>query len=60
MSPAALDLDPQSRRSLEFDGLLDWIAALARTVPGVPAVRALRPLADAPAARTELSAVDEL
>ena len=32
--PPRLDLDDESRRALEFDALLEWIASLTRTPLG--------------------------
>jgi len=43
-APARLDLDPVSRQALEFDALLEIVAADARTDAGKCAVRALSPL----------------
>ena len=41
--PGRLDLDPLSRQALEFDALLEIVAADARTDAGRSAVRALSP-----------------
>ena len=43
-APPRLDLDPVSRQALEFDALLEIVAADAKTDAGERAVRALVPL----------------
>ncbi|TDI45589.1 MAG: hypothetical protein E2P01_10485 [Acidobacteria bacterium] len=43
-APGRLDLDPVSRQALEFDELLEIVAAEAKTDAGKCAVRALSPL----------------
>jgi len=49
----AFDLDAESRRVLEFDDLLDWIAGKSRTEPGAEAVRELAPRIDLAGIRGE-------
>lgn len=41
-----VDLDDDSRRALEFDALLDWVAGHARTALGAERVRACLPAAE--------------
>jgi DNA mismatch repair protein MutS2 len=59
MGPERFDLDPDSRRALEFDELLDWLAGYARTGPGADHVRALQPSAAVDRIRAEQDAVAE-
>ena len=54
-----LDLDPESRRALEFDGVLEHVAGFARTPMGARRVAALAPLYDAHGLEAELEAVSQ-
>ena len=54
-----VDLDPESRRALEFDELLDWVSSFARTALGAERVRSLEPVNDAATIRSELDAVSQ-
>ena len=54
-----VDLDIETRRALEFDELLEWVASFARTALGAQRVRSLEPSADEAAIRSELDAVTE-
>jgi DNA mismatch repair protein MutS2 len=56
---APFDLDDDSRRSLEFDELLTWVASFARTDPGRLRVAALGPSAELDRVRADLDAVEE-
>jgi len=60
MSVAVFDIDPESRRVLEFDELLDWIADSCRTAPGAERARALAPETDPRRIEDRLQAVEEL
>lgn len=55
-----LDLDEASRRALEFDELLAWVASFARTPIGAERITSVAPSADAEAIRGRLEAVDEM
>jgi DNA mismatch repair protein MutS2 len=57
---AKLDLDPESRRALNLDGLLEWIAESARTAPGARELRELTPRTDPAWIAAELDAVEEV
>ena len=59
-SPRPVDLDDESRRALEFDELLDWVADFARTPLGGRRLRSLHPSADLETVRGELEAVAEV
>ena len=59
MTGPVTDLDADSRRALEFDELLEWLASLARTPMGRRAVFELVPMAQIEAVREELATVDE-
>ncbi len=54
------DLDPESRRALEFDDLLEWIASYARTDPGQSRLLALKPSGDPFLIDAELDTVEEM
>ena len=56
---ALLDLDRESRRALEFDALLELVAAEAATAAGRESVLGLRPLADRDALDREIGLVEE-
>jgi DNA mismatch repair protein MutS2 len=56
---AALDLDAESRRALEFDELLEWVAGFARTALGAARVRSIAPVCDESQIRDALAAVSE-
>ena len=58
--PSAVDLDEESRRALEFDELLDWVADFARTPLGGRRLRALHPSRDFETVRGELAGVAEV
>ncbi|MCP3979514.1 MAG: hypothetical protein GY716_09320 [bacterium] len=60
MNPHDLDVDPETRRALQFDELLEWLAGLARTAPGARRVLALRPVCDEQRIRHELESVREV
>jgi DNA mismatch repair protein MutS2 len=53
------DLDRDSREALEFDAVLDAVAAQASTVMGAERVRRLEPSSRIEAVRTELAVVGE-
>jgi DNA mismatch repair protein MutS2 len=55
-----LDLDLASRRALEFDELLAWVASFARTPIGAERITSVAPSADAETIRSRLAAVDEM
>ncbi len=59
MSVPRLDIDPESRRVLEFDAVLDRVAAHAATSLGAAHVRALEPIADAATIEAEHATVEE-
>ncbi len=59
MTPHDLDLDPASRRALEFDELLEWVASLASTEPGAERVRSAAVRAEHDDVERELDAVEE-
>jgi DNA mismatch repair protein MutS2 len=54
------DIDGESRKALEFDELLEWVASYARTEPGRQRVAGLSPSADLPVLAAELDSVEEL
>jgi DNA mismatch repair protein MutS2 len=54
------DLDRESRRALEFDELLDWVASYARTGPGHTRLLALKPSGDPYLVGAQLDAVEEM
>jgi DNA mismatch repair protein MutS2 len=54
-----LDLDPESRRSLELDALLAEVASHAATAAGAARIRALAPLSDALAIDEAQAEVEE-
>jgi len=54
-----LDLDDASRRALEFDDVLGWVASLARTPIGRERIRSLVPSAEIETVRARLEALDE-
>ncbi len=56
---ALLDLDDESRRALEFDAVLDAVAAHAATTAGSARIRALSPRFDAEGLEAEHAAVAE-
>jgi len=56
----ALDLDSASRRALEFDDLLAWVASFTRTPIGAERITSVAPSADAKTIRDRLEAVDEM
>jgi DNA mismatch repair protein MutS2 len=56
----SFDLDPESRRALEFDDLLEWVSSYARTRAGHTRVRQLRPSGDPFVVGAELDAVEEM
>lgn len=60
LASEGFDLDPESRRVLQWDALLDWVSAFCRTPPGAAAVRRLSPDARVSAIRSELEAVEEV
>lgn len=55
-----LDLDAESRRALEYDELLGWVASLARTRMGAESLLRLEPLAELSEIQEEIEAVDEV
>ena len=55
-----LDLDPESRRVLNLDGLLQWIAEAARTAPGARRLRELTPRSDAVWIESQLETIEEI
>jgi DNA mismatch repair protein MutS2 len=55
-----LDVDPESRRALEFEAVLDGVAGHAATAMGASAIRELRPAADRDWIRAEVDAVGEI
>ena len=55
-----LDLDPESRRALEFDALLQAASGYARTEFGAARVRSLAPASDLGTVRDRLAIVDEM
>ncbi len=55
-----VDLDDESRRALEFDALLAWVAEYTRTPSGERLVRSLCPSADPATVRLELESVAEV
>ncbi|MCH7781413.1 MAG: endonuclease MutS2, partial [Acidobacteria bacterium] len=59
-APVRLDLDPVSRQALEFDALLEIVAAEAKTDAGKRAVRALSPLTGRDALDRENGLVTEV
>ncbi len=59
MEPLLVDLDPDSRRALEFDAVLEVVASHAVTEEGARRMAALNPLRDEAAARAHLAAVEE-
>jgi len=56
----SLDLDPETRRALEFDELLEWVASYARTAMGARRVVASIPSSDAAVVRREIGSVEEV
>lgn len=60
MRQKPLDCDPESRRALEFDGVLETVAAHAATPAGARRVLALEPMADADSIAAEHALVAEL
>jgi len=54
-----MDLDPQSREALEFDALLEILAAEASTALGEVRLRALQPCADPEGLPRELATLSE-
>jgi DNA mismatch repair protein MutS2 len=54
-----LDLDGASRRALEFDELLAWVASFSRTALGADRVVSTEPSADPEVVRARLQALDE-
>ncbi len=57
---AGFDLDAESRASLEFDALLDWVAGFACCALGVERIRSLEPRADPGEVDRELRALREM
>ncbi len=60
MTPRDLDLDPASRRALEYDELLEWVASLASTEPGAERVRSSAIHAEHDDVARELDLVEEV
>ena len=56
----SFDLDTDSRRALEFDELLEWVASFTRSRPGELRVRSLTPSVVPDRVRAELAAVEEV
>ncbi len=58
-APGAFDLDPETRRVLELDAVLEYASSFASSAPGTARLLALRPIADARALDADHAAVDE-
>jgi DNA mismatch repair protein MutS2 len=55
----SFDLDPETRRVLELDAVLDYASSFASSAPGAARILALAPSADAPALEADHAAVEE-
>jgi hypothetical protein len=55
-----VDLDDDTRRALEFDELLEWVASFARTAPGRRRLREKHPSCDAGQVTHELQQVAQM